>query len=426
MTALVAAPAFHGGSAQADDDPPDVPRHLDPGDTDPVPRGTPPDPYAPPGQAQPRGAEAPAGSQGQRTGGDDGASAADAADGADGEDGFYYYDHVISPPGQRPRRGEPPANHEVARGDTLWDLTALYLGDPFEWPELWSRNPHITNPHWIYPGDEVRIRDDEEGADETDALGVGAGSRGEGGEGEAREASSPITTAFKLRQTAFIDARDLEVSAEVAGAPTERNLLTAGDTLYLDDARGTGLAVGEEYAIYAETREVEHPRTGDVVGAYVKVLGDLEVLALRDGERAVARITSSVDVVERGARVGPLKRRFHQVEPRPATADVRGLIVDTMDFIELVAANHLVILDQGARAGVEVGNPFYVVRRGDGHLGWMGGRDAVGQDDERFPSRIVGEIRVVDVAEDTSLGWVTSAAVEVGVGDHVMMRGDQQ
>ena len=25
-------------------------------------------------------------------------------------------------------------------------------------PKVWSFNPEITNPHWIYPGDQVRLR----------------------------------------------------------------------------------------------------------------------------------------------------------------------------------------------------------------------------------------------------------------------------
>ena len=43
----------------------------------------------------------------------------------------------------------------VQPGDTLWSLSAAVLGDPESWPELWSINDYITNPHWIYPGNEV-------------------------------------------------------------------------------------------------------------------------------------------------------------------------------------------------------------------------------------------------------------------------------
>src|SRR6185312_5930518 len=53
-----------------------------------------------------------------------------------------------------------PALHQVKRGDTLWDLCNGYFQNPWMWPKVWSYNPQIQNPHWIYPGDQVRLRTD--------------------------------------------------------------------------------------------------------------------------------------------------------------------------------------------------------------------------------------------------------------------------
>lgn len=48
----------------------------------------------------------------------------------------------------------------VQKGDTLWDLSDEFLQDPFLWTNLWSVNPHIENPHLIYPGDSLCIPGD--------------------------------------------------------------------------------------------------------------------------------------------------------------------------------------------------------------------------------------------------------------------------
>ncbi len=46
--------------------------------------------------------------------------------------------------------------HIVVRGDTLWDIAARYVHDPFRYPEL-ARLSRIRDPDRIYPGDRVRI-----------------------------------------------------------------------------------------------------------------------------------------------------------------------------------------------------------------------------------------------------------------------------
>lgn len=44
----------------------------------------------------------------------------------------------------------------IEKGDTLWDLCQEHLKDPLRWREL-SKYNDFTNPHLIYPGEQLRI-----------------------------------------------------------------------------------------------------------------------------------------------------------------------------------------------------------------------------------------------------------------------------
>src|SRR5205085_9844333 len=75
------------------------------------------------------------------------------------ENGYYITsgDPYAPPEDQTVHSGPVPDLHVVRKGDTLWDICFYYFNDPWQWPKVWSYNPQITNPHWIYPGDLVRL-----------------------------------------------------------------------------------------------------------------------------------------------------------------------------------------------------------------------------------------------------------------------------
>lgn len=66
--------------------------------------------------------------------------------------------------------------HVVVKGDTLWDITGKYLGNPFTWPTVWQKNPQIKDAHWIYPGDVVNIDGSGDGSGASNGASVADGA----------------------------------------------------------------------------------------------------------------------------------------------------------------------------------------------------------------------------------------------------------
>jgi hypothetical protein len=48
--------------------------------------------------------------------------------------------------------GEAPEFYAVEEGDTMFDVCSQLIDDGNYWPKLWSLNPEVRNPHFIYPG----------------------------------------------------------------------------------------------------------------------------------------------------------------------------------------------------------------------------------------------------------------------------------
>ncbi|MBV9949394.1 MAG: LysM peptidoglycan-binding domain-containing protein [Myxococcales bacterium] len=324
--------------------------------------------------------------------------------------------------------GEVPGTHVVRHGDTLWGIGDYYFKNPYEWPKLWSYNPQIKNPNWIYPGDEVHLKAGAEG-------GAGNGGAGaapplpyaNGGNLIDRRRQVPNDTVF-LRDQGWIRDDTDEVWGDVTGSASDKMFLSDFDELYLHIDPGHDVRIGQELTVFRPV----HPSSA--TGAIIMIEGTARIDAWNSRDRvARAQLVESLNVVERGAKIGPITRRFEVVPPQRNETEVVARVLASVHPNEFYGQNQVLFIDKGESAGLKAGNRLFILRRGDPwrhSLVEPSAGDRVSPDDEKpmppmertpgsrtneraYPDEVVGELRVVATKKESATCVVTQSTVEI-------------
>jgi hypothetical protein len=340
-----------------------------------------------------------------------------------------------SDPGTAKNRRGLRATYRIRAGDTLWNVAQSMRGRG-GWPKLWAMNPDISNPHWIYPGQVVRLRegeglveDTEEDAEEESAPASPASSVTLGAEprplaGGRRGAAAPArrpSDVVPVRQVAFVDGGSLRSAGSITGSVEEKIMLATGDQAFVEFPAGSMPVPGSRFSIYDVDLEhpLRSPENDAVLGHVVHVFGEVVIDQATDRRIATGHLIGLTGPVERGYRVGPVIPQLRAVAPRPNKTQVAGRIVAAVDPSSLIANQMFVIVDRGRRQGVEIGNRFLVLRQGDGLKRMLESWDTT---DPRFPPYAVAEIVAVDVGTETTVGWISRGSRELRVGDVADLR----
>ncbi len=311
-----------------------------------------------------------------------------------------------------------PTFHTVKKGDTLWDITDKYYGDPWKWPQVWSYNPEITNPHWIYPLDHVRLRLLTDAQDSpSDAKTAGTISK------KSRGGS------IILQSYGYLDEEALRTVGRIFGADEEHMMLSKSDVVYIKFKSGQKVQIGKPYTVFRKMRKSE--RDPEERGTLVRIFGTVKIDDF-DRKKRIARgvIENSVDPIERGYQIAVLDTRFNVVPPKTNQRHVVATIVANLRPRHLIGSYRVVFIDAGRDKGVAPGNRFVVIRKGDE---WqktrftsvenMGGVYELPEyREENYPREEVAVLRVVRVRKKTSVALVTDANTDIKIGDKVEMK----
>ncbi|HEY0663367.1 MAG TPA: LysM peptidoglycan-binding domain-containing protein [Thiobacillaceae bacterium] len=261
---------------------------------------------------------------------------------------------------------DAPDKYVVKKGDTLWDISARFLKDPWRWPQIWNFNREdIRNPHWIYPGDIILL--DRSGKEPRLSLTKGGlqtvklspGMRASEIGADAIQPSPVQAIHPFLAQPRVVDKGALDDAPFVLGSNEERVVLGAGD-----EAFATGGPAGvTRWNVMRPGKALKDPETGEVLGYEVEYLGDASTLL--EGAPQKIRITQSAQEIQPGDKLLEASdtTTFEYV-PHAPEKEIKGRIVSAYAGMSDSGRYQTVVINRGSQDGLEQGHVLAIFREG--------------------------------------------------------------
>lgn len=321
-------------------------------------------------------------------------------------------------------RSDHPDEYTVVEGDTLWDISARFLRDPWRWPDIWGLNrDEIKNPHWIYPGDVLVL--DFSGATprlrfESDTGWTLLNERLSPQIRTYPLDSSPVPTISPnllksfLDSTLIVDESALEVAPTIVAGKEGRVILGAGDVAY---ARGLENTAGQRYYAVRPGRTFTDPDTDEILGYEAIYLGDTRISQRAD--ISTLKISRAVREINPGDRLLRITGDGDMpLMPRAPNRNINGkVIASASEGVSEIGPLTVVVLNRGSRDGIENGNVLELSRAGE-MIRPAGSTDP--QERVRLPNERYGVVFVFKVYERLSYALVMNTKRSVKVNDFVL------
>jgi hypothetical protein len=313
-----------------------------------------------------------------------------------------------------------PDRYVVKKGDTLWDISAMFLQEPWFWPEIWYANPQVRNPHLIFPGDVLTLVY----MDGRPRLVLERGETVEAATG------APGRLQPSVRSEALADAIftiPYDRIAAFLGRPTVLDRDTINRAPYILTSRRGHLAHASQTEVYVRGADFAHSDMFSVVNVGVplrdpdtrRVLGYEGIYVgegriTRTGDPATLYLTAIAREALNGDKLLPIETDVPlYFIPRPPERAVEGRIIHVLDGVGMASAFQIVTLNRGTQHGLEPGHVLAI---------WQAGQrvgDRFGGGSVQLPDEFAGTLMVFRSFDELSYGLIMQSVNEVRLLDWV-------
>ena len=310
-----------------------------------------------------------------------------------------------------------PDRYVVVKGDTLWDISAMFLKDPWYWPEIWYANPQIANPHLIYPGDVIslvyidgkpRLVLERGGTDRLSPR-----VRAEPLDQAIQTIPYEIIQAF-LSKPSVLDKDTIENAPYIMTSLDGHLAHGAGNEVYV---RGADFAGTEVYSVMRVGEELRDPDDGDLLGYQGIYVGEGTIV--RTGDPATLFLNSTEREAMDGSKLLPAVNDFPlYFAPRSPEQPIEGSIIAVFDGVSIVGQYQIVTLNRGSADGLDQGHVLAVYQGGRTERDPFS-KGLMFKEKVTLPEEYAGLLMVFRVFDEISYGLIVRAESPINVLDMV-------
>lgn len=310
-----------------------------------------------------------------------------------------------------------PDLYVVNDEDTLWDISATFLQEPWRWPEIWQVNPGIADPDLIYPGDTLNLIY----VDGSPRIVLERGNRTTVKlSPQVREMPllSPIPAIPRQALSGFLVSNRIVEQEEFESAPyilssASGNLIMgAGHEIY---ARGSWNNMINSYEVFRLGATYIDSATDELLGQEAINLGSVSIISNESSDVRKALIVGSNEELKTGDRllpheVSPIDQSFFPMTP---SVPLDGRVIGLLNNESQASQFESVVFGLGTRDGLKVGDVLAIYHEGDAI------RDPITKDNLVLPESEIGVLMTYRTFESLSYGVILSLTQPTLVGNAV-------
>jgi hypothetical protein len=246
----------------------------------------------------------------------------------------------------------------VQKGDTLWGISRKFFDSPVIWPDLWQKNSQLPNPHWIYPGQILRLflKDGVARFEVVDKMLSDASTLT-----SFRDSSSHYHYSL-IDQVGFIRTPAAEAHGVLFKSKDDKKMISRGDMVYIRPEEGHALLLGEKYTVFRTLSPFDDKNDAEKIGLQHYLVGIVEITD-QQPDLAVATVTQSFRNIEVNDLLMPYRPESPDIGYKDGKKGLDGRMFLAEEHYKLIGCDMVGFIDKGTQDGVEVGQSYVLYYR---------------------------------------------------------------